>query len=403
MAPKIKYRSSSFLKGVLVGVALVIAFGLLYFSRVVIKDLREESRRFVTFYAETYAKVASDYEVDDFSFLFDEIIKTISFPVVISDASGEPTGWKNIEIPPGDQSAEAYDRVREIMADMDAESTPIDLKYLDEASGKEFVIAMVHFGDSALITRLKWLPLIEIATGAIFILLGLAGFQFIRSSERQLIWVGMAKETAHQLGTPLSSLMGWVEMLDNADGERLAKLLPEMREDVNRLGKVAERFSQIGTGGGLKSADVGTIVENVVNYLRKRLPQKDKQIEIIIRKGELKEIPVNKDLLEWALENLLKNSADAIEVSEGLIEVDCYYDSSSREIRIRVKDNGKGVSTKRRKDIFKPGYSTKTKGWGLGLSLTRRIIEDYHGGRLILLESRLAEGTTMEIRIPSGE
>ena len=374
---------------------------MLYYSQRITNQLREESRETVKFYAETYVKFASEYNADDFSFFFEQFIKRITFPVIISTADDIPSDWKNLSIDSQDKSEQALSDAHDIMTAMDEQNEPIDLNYFDPGSNRNIVIARLHYGDSKLITQLRWLPYVEIAIAGLFILLGFAGFQFIRRSERQLIWAGMAKEAAHQLGTPLSSLMGWVEMLENADSERVAKLLPEMSADLQRLNKVAQRFSHIGAGGGLKPADMNDLITKVVSYLQKRLPQRNKKIDISMNLGKLPEIPINVDLLEWALENIIKNSADAMSRDGGKIEVITEFQSENKIVKISVKDNGTGIQSKYRKEIFKPGYSTKSTGWGLGLSLSKRIIEEYHGGELFLVESSKETGTTMQISLKS--
>ena len=395
----LKYRSSYNLKASLFGLGILIILALLYVSQNLTDQLRDEARETVTFYAEGYAKIASDYEVDDYSFFFEQFVIRITFPVVISTMENVPSEWKNLEIDSRDKSAEAINSVKNIMIEMDEENDPIILSYRLDISDVDSVIeiAKLHYGDSKLITQLKWLPFIEIAIAGVFILIGLAGFQFIRRSERRLIWAGMAKETAHQLGTPLSSLMGWMEMLEDADSEKLSKLLPEMKTDIKRLNRVANRFSQIGVGGGTEPTDLNDVIERVISYLQKRLPQKGNKVELVGKLRKIPEIQINRDLFEWALENIIKNSADAISKENGKIVVYSDYNVQKNRIEIRVSDNGIGIPSKYHKEIFKPGYSTKSRGWGLGLSLAKRIIEKYNGGELILKESKKNEGTTMQI------
>ncbi len=339
---------------------------MLYYSQRITNQLREESRETVKFYAETYAKFATEYNVEDFSFFFEQFIGRITFPVIISTVDDIPSDWKNLAVDSQDKSEQALNEVHSLMMAMDELNEPIDLNYNDPSSNTNIVIARFHYGDSKLITQLKWLPYVEIAIAGLFIFLGLAGFQFIRRSERQLIWAGMAKEAAHQLGTPLSSLMGWVEMLENADSERVAKLLPEMSADLQRLNKVAQRFSYIGAGGGLKPADMNELISKVVSYLEKRLPQRNKKVDISMNLGKIPEISVNVDLLEWALENIIKNSADAMSREDGKIEVRTEFLPENKIVKISIKDTGTGIQSRYQKEIIKPGYSTKSTGWGLG-------------------------------------
>jgi signal transduction histidine kinase len=236
-----------------------------------------------------------------------------------------------------------------------------------------------------------------------FILIGFWGFNSIRRNEQRLIWVGMAKETAHQLGTPISSLLGWIELLraraedNNGDVGTLA----EMQRDVERLGKVASRFSQIGSQADLKEQELAPILEEVIKYFRRRLPQMGKEVNLEIinaHPDEIRPIALNRDLFEWVLENLIKNSLDAIEKPKGEIILELKPATSSRHrVMLDIRDNGRGVEPAIRKDIFRPGFSTKKRGWGLGLSLAKRIVEDYHHGRLFLKETRVGDGSTMRI------
>jgi signal transduction histidine kinase len=208
----------------------------------------------------------------------------------------------------------------------------------------------------------------------------------------------MAKETAHQLGTPLSSLMGWLEMLrENGESSRRRELLEEMERDLQRLNKVAARFSQIGSRADLKEQCIEGAVKEVQQYFSRRLPQTGREIRIVGQNLDgLPPVPLNRELFQWVLENLIKNALDAIEAPQGLIRIDGGRLNGNR-IYIDVIDNGKGIEFRKKSDVFKPGYSTKKRGWGLGLNLAKRIVEDYHGGRLFVKESRPGEGTTMRI------
>jgi signal transduction histidine kinase len=242
---------------------------------------------------------------------------------------------------------------------------------------------------------------VEISAIGLFLLISYLGFRSIKKSEQQFIWVGMAKETAHQLGTPLSSLMGWTELIKaDLSKDNLNKTIPEMENDIMRLYKVAARFSQIGSQAELKKQDIITILSEVVNYFRRRLPQMGKKIDIIESYSKVAKVYMNKDLFEWVIENLIKNSLDAIEKEKGVIEISVgMLDDKSKKIFIDVRDNGKGINLQNRRRIFRPGYSTKKRGWGLGLNLSKRIIEEYHHGKLMIKDTKIGEGTCMRISI----
>jgi signal transduction histidine kinase len=264
------------------------------------------------------------------------------------------------------------------------------------------VMMRIYYDDSDIVQKLRWLPYVEIIIGAMFIMVGYISFSHIKRNEQSNIWVGMAKETAHQLGTPLSSLLGWIELLRlmPEDREQVLEAADEMQRDVERLNKVAHRFSKIGSQAELKVVEINAIITNVVGYFERRLPHLGKRVSLVFDGGEPVNTAINVDLFEWVFENLVRNAADAIDRSDGEIRF------RVRRIRnsavIDIKDNGRGVDPKVRKDIFRPGFSTKKRGWGLGLSLAKRIVEDYHGGKITLKDSS-PKGTTFRIILDAAE
>ncbi|MCK4530832.1 MAG: HAMP domain-containing histidine kinase, partial [Candidatus Marinimicrobia bacterium] len=220
------------------------------------------------------------------------------------------------------------------------------------------------------------------------------GFQYIRGSEKKFIWVGLAKETAHQLGTPISSLMGWLEMVRMKLGDN-DEITREMDIDIKRLEKVSNRFSQIGAKVKLQSIAAADLFENVKSYIERRIPQKNKYVELNFTMNAKGNIDANPELIEWALENLIKNGVDALEGKQGNIHV--RFQQSGTSMIIEVEDSGKGIPDNQWKTIFKPGFSTKKRGWGMGLSLTKRIIEEYHKGKIFVLHSKEGKGTCIRI------
>jgi signal transduction histidine kinase len=296
---------------------------------------------------------------------------------------------------------------------MDAANSSIKVAYQDS-----IVLSKIHYSESKMIlelrlmiTRLQQLPYIEIGLGAMFVLLAYIGFSYIKRNEQSNIWVGMSKETAHQLGTPLSSLMGWVELLKSQlQNEHDASLHPqalesiaEMENDLSRLQKVAERFSKIGSKPNLKKENIVTIIQQTISYFEKRIATSKrfgagKQIAFeILTRGDTS-VRINNELLGWVLENLVKNALDAIEAKEGKIIFEIV--GKSKNVFIDVADTGKGIDAEHRRDIFRPGYSTKERGWGLGLSLCKRIIEQHHRGKLELKGTKPGKGTTFRITLP---
>lgn len=380
-------------------IAIILILVLLYYSQTIVHNLRAQSRTILEFYAQIHSRAAAENDSTNINFLFENVIQKTNFPIINTDENKNPLYWENISVDPNDKSTEAIEKVKKMVNNLEKEMAPVPIIYRDEESGEILLKQYLYYGDSNLITRLIWLPYIEIGVFGLFLLVALLGFRSIKKGEEQSIWVGMAKETAHQLGTPLSSLMGWLELIKaNQSPENLKKISADMDNDVNRLNKVANRFSQIGSQTDLKKHEIVPILKDTVRYFRRRLPQMGKKIKIIENFQTLPPVYLNHDLFEWVIENLIKNSLDAIEKDKGIIEIsNGIFSEKSNDIFIDIKDNGKGISTQNRRLIFRPGYSTKKRGWGLGLNLAKRIIEEYHRGKLIVKDTKIGEGTTMRI------
>lgn len=396
---KFLYRLSDQFNMFLFTVAIILILVLLYYSQTIVHSLRAQSRTILEFYAQIHSRAAAENDSTNINFLFENVIQKTNFPIINTDENNNPLYWENISVAPNDKSPEAIEKVKKMVINLEKEMDPVPIIYRDEATDKILLKQYLYYGDSNLITRLIWLPYIEIGVFGLFLLVALLGFRSIKKSEEQSIWVGMAKETAHQLGTPLSSLMGWLELI-NADqsSENSRKVVLDMENDVSRLNKVANRFSQIGSQTDLKKHEVIPILKDTIRYFQRRLPQMGKKIEIIENFQSIPPVQLNRDLFEWVIENLIKNSLDAIEKENGLIEISTgILSEKSHNVYIDIKDNGKGISAKNRRLIFRPGFSTKKRGWGLGLNLAKRIIEEYHHGKLIIKDTKIGEGTTMRI------
>ncbi len=394
MRPKI-YDSPRSLKSVLFVLAIFIIFLLLLYTQHLVNTLRNEARQILEFYASFYERAITEADDTELNFIFEEIIKRTDFPMIITDEQGNPTGWKGIGVGPDDFSDEAIENVRKLVKAMAREIEPIPLRYNDIPLG------YLYYGDSKSIQQLRWLPYVEILVIGLYIVIGFFGINSIRRSEQQFIWIGMAKETAHQLGTPLSSLMGWIELLRHKiRGEEERNIVAEIQRDVDRLNKVAQRFSRIGSRPELVPTDLTPVIEDVISYFQRRLPQMGKRVEIHFENRLQQPVRLNPELFEWVLENLIKNALDAIGADQGEIRIVVEAAPEKKyQAAIDVIDTGRGIGPQDRKNIFRPGFSTKKRGWGLGLSLSRRIIESYHNGKLILKETAPGKGTTMRILI----
>jgi hypothetical protein len=261
---------------------------------------------------------------------------------------------------------------------MDQTFPPLDLIWSEVKWGQ------IHYSDPQVVTRLRWMPYLEVGFGIVFIAITLWGLQLIRRSEKNLIYAGMARETAHQLGTPVSSLMGWVKLLREEKNDHSA-ILNTMDQDITRLSEISERFSKIGSKPKLKEIIVPELISEVSGYMKNRLPN---QSGIEINFSGENNITIQGDwvLLWWAVENLIKNALDAMGTKSGVISINLTQTESG--IQLDVSDTGKGIPRRDWKNIFKPGHSSKPRGWGLGLSLTQRIVEEIHGGSIKVYRSK---------------
>ncbi len=380
--------------------AIAIVVGMLFYTRGMLDRLLAKEREIVDLYVKSIEYVASDKSnVGDISFVFDEIIRTIDFPMGLTDAENNPiqplrASVRNVEIDTMLSPESQEEFLRTIITQLDQQNTPIKAML-----GDSTVLSIVHYGESDLIRQLRWLPYVQIGLAGLFILLAYVGFSYIKRSEQSNIWVGMAKETAHQLGTPLSSMMGWIELAkEHAGGNpELRETVSEMSNDVERLNKVAARFSKIGSSPDLKEENLAEVIQGVINYISRRIPKTGKSINLAIATPGEFYAKINRELFEWVIENLMKNALDAMEGPAGRISF--RIEQSGRTTTIDVSDTGKGIDPKHHKDVFRPGYSTKKRGWGLGLSLSKRIIEDYHKGKLFVKQSAPGAGTTFRIKL----
>lgn len=393
------------LKALLATIAFLMISGVLLYTNMLVKELIERELNTVRFYAGIYdyyiKKPNSDPE--NFIFLIYSVSPTISFPLILTDEKNSPNlplkeYSLNVDIDSTLPPEKQLQKMRELVYEMGQTYKPIDIRDNNGA-----VIQRIFYTNSSLITRLQLLPYVEIVIVGAFVLIAYIAFSYVRRNEESNIWVGMAKEAAHQLGTPLSSILAWIEImrLNSNDPQSVEETLNEMEDDVTRLNTIANRFSKIGNDPEKSNEDIGKIIENVCVYFERRVPHLGKKIEL---KRDLKEgviVSVNKELFEWVIENLLKNAVQAIEVKNGEIDISTRI-ASRGKVFIIVSDNGKGMTKQIRRQIFDPGFTTKKRGWGLGLSLSKRIIEEYHDGKIYVKESTPGKGTTFYIELTTS-
>lgn len=387
------------LKLILIIIGSAIALGTLFYTQSIVSKLQEREKEIVQLYASSLEFVASSENItNDFTFIFQNIIQRIDFPLILTDAQNKLTsivpgkGFKNIDIGTEKDPKKIELMLNEKLTELSEQHEPIVVKSPDG-----IVIQKIFYGDSDIIYQLRFYPYLQIIFAIVFIIIAYLSFNYIRKNEQSNIWVGMSKETAHQLGTPISSLMGWAEMLkmNFKNPDKVINTADEITNDLIRLNKITTRFSKIGSKPELIDESPYNVINRVINYFERRLPQLGKNVALTIEGDESSKAKLNAELFEWVIENLIKNSLDAIEHKQGKIKF--LISRTNNNIEIEITDNGKGIDYKNWKDIFRPGFSTKRRGWGLGLSLSKRIIADYHQGKIFVNNSVIDEGTTIKV------
>ncbi len=384
------YRHTGNIKTALFIIGIFLVIGLLTYTNILINELRSDNSSIVRVYAEIIANAIKDENDKNLDFIFDNIIKKVQFPIIQTNLDNIPQMWKNLP-----ESVDDSISRHKLLLAMGEINNPIPLVYKVDRSD-EIIFGYLHYGDSVLITKLQWWTYIEIFSIGLFIFLGFTGFSFIRNNEKRHIWVGMARETAHQLGTPVSALLGWVDLIQDSP-EKVEEMIPEIKLDLKRLEQINRRFSNMGSTPELVNTDLSENLERVVNYLNRRMPSLGKKVTLIndLESGIF--FPANSSLLAWSIENIVINSIDSIDNDRGLVDIS--LKKIDDRIIIRIKDNGRGIPKKDWRNIFRPGFSTKATGWGLGLSLSSRIIQDIHHGKIKVVESTQNKGTLIEITL----
>lgn len=371
---------------IVIGV-LLVSLSLLYTNNMA-KRLREKEQHDVSLWAHAMERVNRDVmggAMED-PLVADIMSNGNNIPFIMTNENLEVIRYHLIP----EKVIDHPDRLRRMIDRLTAENTPIPIKYWWP---KDHHYHIIFYGRSALLKSLYYFPYIQLLVITAFILLGFVAFRSAKHDEQNRVWIGLAKETAHQLGTPTSSLLGWIEYLRSQEVDPNA--VDEMQKDLTHLMKIVDRFSKIGSETPLTPATINEVVGESVMYFRKRIPR-----NVTLDYNGLAIAPVraciNAALFEWVVENLMKNSLDAL---QGHGAIDVRISSDDKHVMIDVKDTGKGIPKGNWKRIFEPGFTTKTRGWGLGLSLSRRIIEEYHDGKIAVIDSELGKGTTIRIML----
>ena len=370
-------------KIILVVMAVVIAVASLLVSHFLVQDLIDEERSKMQVWADAMHAINEAGPDDDLSLAFSVISSNSTIPVVVMNSSGEVNDYSNVEIAGRDTLAFLSDFGRR----MERAGNSIRIAYGDSTDYE-----LVCYDESIMLKRLSAWPYVQLGIVLIFVVVAIFALLSSKRAEQNKVWVGLSKETAHQLGTPISSLMAWTEMLKESYPDD--DMIPEMYQDVKRLERIAERFSKIGSLPEPVASSMNEVLEHVITYMDRRTSNKVQILrrfpdhEVIVR--------MNASLFEWVIENLCKNAVDAM---EGAGTITLTLLDEGEQVVIEVQDTGKGIKKKDINSVFTPGFTTKKRGWGLGLSLARRIVEEYHKGRIFVKQSEVGHGTTFRIEM----
>ena len=365
------YERREIIKIVFIIISVILVGTFLYISNSLMKSLESEEKAKMEIWAEATRQVASSDVNSDMSLVLKVIESNITIPVIHTDSDDNILWVVNLPIPGKDSTT----FINKKIINLKQKSNVIQVDISDDV--KQYL----YYDDSILLKRLLYYPYIQLLILILFIMIAYYAFSSSKKAEQNQVWVGLSKETAHQLGTPISSLIAWVEYL-RGGGEASDEILDDMEKDITRLNTIADRFSKIGSQPKLETMDLIPVVEETVAYMRKRISSK---INLTTEYNlESANVDISKPLFNWVIENLCKNSVDA---TSGKGEISVVMSEKEDKIIIEVTDNGKGIPKNKFKTVFEPGYTTKKRGWGLGLTLVKRIIEEYHSGTIIVKES----------------
>ena len=374
-------------KILLVVMAVIIAVVSLLISHFLVNDLSAEERKKMEVWAQALHSLNEADEHTDLSLVLSVMEGNNTIPVIVLDKNGHVADYRNIKIKAED-AADTVAFIEQMGQRMKAADRYIRIQIGDSADYQ-----LVCYDESVMLKRLAAWPYVQLGIVLIFVVVAIFALLSSKRAEQNKVWVGLSKETAHQLGTPISSLMAWTEMLkENYPND---ELLPEMDKDVKRLERIAERFSKIGSVPEPVDASMNVVLQHVIEYMNHRTSQKVHITSRVPQEDVI--IKINASLFEWVIENLCKNAVDAME-GEGTIDISMWKENA--RVIIEVSDTGKGIKKKDIKNVFTPGFTTKKRGWGLGLSLAKRIVEEYHHGHIFVKSSEIGKGTTFRIEMP---
>ena len=375
-------------KILLVLMAIVIAIASLVASHLLTKDLYEEEHKKVEIWAEAMRTLNMDDENSGMNLVLKVIEDNTTIPVIVLDAHGGVQIFRNIEVKANNYN-DSIQKIAVMGNSMKNAGRSIRIS-IGDASKNDFID--VCYDDSVMLKRLATYPYVQLGVVLIFVIIAIFALLTSKRAEQNKVWVGLSKETAHQLGTPISSLMAWTEVLKESYPDD--DLIPEMDKDVKRLQLIADRFSKIGSLPEPVPSSLNEVMDHVIDYMDRRTSNKVKMVKVFPPEDII--VKINASLFEWVIENLCKNAVDAI---EGSGKITLFMNDEGERIAIEVSDTGKGIRKKDIANVFRPGFTTKKRGWGLGLSLAKRIVEEYHHGKIWVKSSEVGKGTTFRIEL----
>jgi nitrogen fixation/metabolism regulation signal transduction histidine kinase len=393
------YQNNPKLKWVVLAISFLISIGSIYYTNVLVDQLKERERQQVQLFARAIEYTLNEPLNSNILFVSEEIInKNISVPTILVDDKENVIHYRNLDIDSTRSVKTIETQLKRQLQSMADTYEPITIPLKDPTTNEVFGTQKVYYKNSWLLTQLIAYPYIQLSVIAIFGFISYLAFNYSKAAEQNRVWVGLAKETAHQLGTPLSSLMAWIEVIREDPEMKQKGVVEELEKDIQKLRIVTERFSSIGSTPTLKKENVVSLVHNVVNYLRPRVSSRIRMDVFTL--SENINVMAHAPLFEWVIENLCKNGVDAMG-SSGTIAIKILRGSEGK-VFIDVSDTGKGIPRSKIETVFRPGFTTKLRGWGLGLTLAKRIIETYHNGKIFVKSSEENEGTTFRIALDAA-
>ncbi|MBA4301894.1 Histidine kinase-, DNA gyrase B-, and HSP90-like ATPase [Algoriphagus alkaliphilus] len=380
------YKNKKQVRWLVFFISVLIGSGSIWYTSLLVEELRERENRQIQLLSSAMEYAATTSE--NLTFINQEIIQqNYSIPIIMVDSQGDPIEFRNISFK---KNSDGRDSIKTLERELLIMQTVYEPIYLQEADIRVF------YRNSELLTSLKFYPYVQLAVILVFGILAFALFNQSKISEQNRVWAGLTKETAHQLGTPIASLMAWIDYLRNSPvWEENREIIQEMDKDVVKLRMVTERFSSIGSKPVIQPENLYQVIEETITYLRPRISTKV-DMNIHADSKDL-EAMMNKPLFEWVIENICKNGVDAMK-GKGILTIDVLQDSDKYVI-VDISDTGKGIEKKNFRKVFNPGFSTRQRGWGLGLTLAKRIVEGYHGGKIFVKSSEIGKGTTFRIML----